>query len=180
MAKKILVVHCSPRQGGNSSMLADSFIEGAEAAGNEVKRIDVGHAHIAGCKACEYCFSHEGQCVQQDDMQQFYPLLREYDVLVWATPLYFYNFPAQLRAFQDRMFCQIGSPFSIKATALLLCFEDADATRADPAIASYRVCADYCKLENLGEVIVNSVYEKGAIAGNAGLDQARDLGASIQ
>lgn len=179
MSKKILVVHCSPRTNGNSSMLADEFIKGAAQAGNQVECIDVGCAHIAGCMACEYCFEHDGRCVQQDDMQQFYPLLREYDVLVWATPLYFYNFPAQLRAFQDRMFCQIGKPFTIKQTALLLCFEDSDMARAEPTVASYRVCADYCKLENLGEVLVNNVYEKGAIEGNPGLQAAFDLGASI-
>lgn len=179
MAKKILLVHCSPRKGGNSSMLADKFAEGAATAGNEVIRIDVGHAKIAGCLACEYCLSHEGECVQKDEMQDYYPLLRECDVLVWATPMYFYNFPAQLRAFQDRMFCQIGKPFTIKSTALLLCFEDKDLARANPTIDSYRVTADYCKLENLGEVIVGSVYEKGAIEGNPGLQAAYDLGASI-
>lgn len=176
---KILVVHCSPRANGNSSMLADAFIAGAEQAGHAVQRIDVGRANIAGCKACEYCFKHDGQCVQQDDMQQYYPLLREFDVLVWATPMYFYNFPAQLRAFQDRMFCQIGKPFTIKQTALLLCFEDKDMNRAQGAVDSYRICADYCKLENLGEVLVSSVYEKGAIEGNSGLQEATNLGASI-
>lgn len=179
MSKKILLVHCSPRKGGNSSMLADKFVEGAEAAGNEVIRIEVGNASIAGCKACEYCFTHDGECVQKDDMQQFYPYLRECDVLVWATPMYFYNFPGQLRCFQDRMFCQIGKPFTIKSTALLLCFEDKDEARAVPTIESYRVCADYCKLENLGEVVVKGVYEKGAIEGNPGLQEAYDLGASI-
>ena len=179
MSKKILVVHCSPRKGGNSSQLADRFIEGAESAGNTVKRVDVGHANIKGCMACEYCFTHDGQCVQQDDMQEFYPLLREYDTIVWATPMYFYNFPGQLRCFQDRMFCQIGKPFTLKSTALLLCFEDKDEKRAQPTIDSYRVCADYCKLENLGEVIVKNVYEKGAIDGNPGLDEAYKLGASI-
>ena len=179
MSKKVLIVHFSPRAGGNSSMLADCFADGAKAAGNQVERIDVGRAKIAGCMACEYCFSHDGQCVQQDDMQQFYPLLREFDVLVWATPMYFYNFPAQLRAFQDRMFCQVGKPFSITDTALLLCFEDADEARAQPSIDSYRVCADYCKLNNLGEVVVKGVYEKGAIEGNADLQEAYELGASI-
>lgn len=179
MGRKILVVHCSPRKGGNSSMLADSFIDGAMQAGNEVKRIDVGHADIAGCMACEYCLSHNGECIQKDDMQKYYPLLREYDTLVWATPMYFYNFPAQLRAFQDRMFCQIGNPFSIKSAALLMCFEDSDMARADPSVQSYRVCAEYCKLENLGEILVNNVYEKGAIEGNPGLKAAFDLGTSI-
>lgn len=180
MAKNILLVHASPRKEGNSDMLADWFERGATEAGNTVTRIDVGHANIAGCMACEYCFSHDGECVNKDDMQQFYPLLYEADVIVYATPMYFYNFPAQLRAFQDRMFCGVVKPFGITQTALLLCFEDKDASTSDPVVNSYRVTADYCKQENLGEVIVKGVYEKGAIAGNIGLQQAYDLGKSIQ
>ncbi|MDO4291118.1 MAG: flavodoxin family protein [Eggerthellaceae bacterium] len=179
MAKNILVVHASPRTGGNSSRLADEFIRGAEEAGNAVTRVDVGHASIGGCKACEYCFAHEGQCVQQDDMQRFYPLLRAADVLVYATPMYYYNYPAQLRAFQDRMFCGIAKPFNIPQTALLLCFEDKIRERCEPLLASYRVCCEYCKQESLGEVVVNNVYEKGAIEGNPGLQEAYELGRSI-
>ena len=102
MSKKIAVVHCSPRADGNSSMLADEFIRGAEEAGNRVVRMDAGRADIHGCKACEHCLSHEGSCVQQDDMQAFYPDLRDADILVFATPMYFYNLPAQMRAFEDR------------------------------------------------------------------------------
>ncbi len=180
MPKKIVVVHCSPRTQGNSSMLADEFIRGAEEAGHAVTRFDVGHANIHGCMACEYCFSHDGRCVQDDDMQKYYPKLREADILVYATPMYFYNFPAQMRAFEDRTFCQIGKPFNIKQTALLLCFEDKDATTASAAIGTFRQCSSYCKREVIGEVIVNNVYEKGAITGNPGLQEAYELGRSIR
>lgn len=180
MSKNILLVHASPRSGGNSSILADWFERGALEAGNEVTRVEAGHANISGCMACEYCFSHDGACVQDDDMQKFYPLLHEADVIVYATPMYFYNFPAQLRAFQDRMFCGVTKPFGITATALLLCFEDKDVSTCDPVVDSYRVAANYCKQENLGEVIVNNVYEKGAIEGNPGLQKAYELGLSIK
>lgn len=74
-------------------------------------------AKIAGCLGCNYCFSHEGACVQQDDMQQFYPDLHWADVLVYATPLYCFTYPAQLKAFQDRMFCGIAKSFNIRASA---------------------------------------------------------------
>lgn len=160
-------------------MMADAFAEGAREAGNEVTMIDIGGSKIAGCMACEYCFKHEGACVQQDDMQQFYPLLREHDVLVYAIPMYFYTWPAQMKAFMDRMFCGMGKPFGIKASALLLCFEDKDITTADGLVQSYRIASNYCKWENLGEVLVHNVYEKGAIEGNPGLEEARKLGASI-
>lgn len=177
---KILVVHGSPRANGNSQALAESFAAGAREAGNEVTIVDVGRKNIAGCKACEYCFKHEGQCVQQDDMQELYPLLRECDTLVYAIPMYFYTWPAQIKAFMDRMFCAIGKPFGIRRAALLVAFEDKDITTADGLVQSYRIATDYCKWENLGEVLVNDVYEVGAIEGNAGLQKAHDLGASIE
>ena len=177
----ILIVTGSPRAGGNTDMLADAFEEGARSVGNEVRRIAAGRAKIGGCRGCEYCFSHEGACVQQDDMQQFYPDLRWADIIVYAFPLYFYSYPAQIKAFMDRLFCQAGgNSFNIRKTALLLCFEDAHKERADGLIQSFRIVSDYCKQEIVGEVIVNGVYEKGAIAGNPGLDEARALGASLK
>ena len=176
---KILIVHGSPRKNGNSQMLADAFAQGAISAGNEVTQVDVGQMKIGGCLACEYCFKHEGECVQKDAMQDIYPLLREHDTIVYAVPMYFYTWPAQIRAFQDRMFCGIAKPFGIKRAALLLCFEDKDITTAEGLVKSFRIATDYCKQENLGEVLVNNVYEKGAIEGNPGLEEARKLGASI-
>ena len=179
MGKNVLIVHASPRLNGNSNMLSIEFERGAKEAGNEVKRIDVGRARIAGCIACEYCFKNDGQCCQQDDMQGFYPLLRWADVIVFATPMYYYNFPAQLRAFQDRMFCGVAKPFGIPQIGLLLCFEDDNVERCKPVVDTLKVCAEYCKQEFIGQVIVPSVYEAGAIAGNPALDEAYEFGKSI-
>ncbi|MDO4182017.1 MAG: flavodoxin family protein [Coriobacteriia bacterium] len=175
----ILVVHGSPRPNGNSKMLADAFMEGAREAGNSVEYVDVGRMSIAGCKACEYCFKHEGACVQQDDMQPLYEKLHWADMLVYDFPLYFYTYPAQIKAFMDRMFCGMVKPFGIKRVALLLCFEDKDASTANGLIQSFRIACNYCKQEIVGEVVVNNVYEVGAIEGNPGLEQARALGAGL-
>jgi len=179
MTHKILVVYGSPRKQGNSSILADAFIEGAEAAGNEVFRADAGHAHIAGCLGCEYCFSHEGQCCQDDEMQQFYPLLHECDVLVYATPVYCFTFSSQIKAFMDRMFCGIGKPFAIKSTVLLTVCEDKDASILQHIIGTYRALVGYSGWEDRGVVAVHDVYKKGAIAGNPKLEEARELGRSF-
>ncbi|MGI6217573.1 MAG: flavodoxin family protein [Coriobacteriales bacterium] len=175
----VLVVTCSPRVGGNSDMLAESFIEGAKSAGHEVRRIDAGRSKIAPCRACEYCFAHEGQCCQQDDMQGYYDDLRWADVLVYATPMYYYSFPAQTKLFMDRMFCGVVKPFGISKTALLVCFEDKDKSTVDGLLECFRISANYCKQEIVGEVVVNNVYEKGAIAGNPGLEEARKLGEQL-
>ena len=176
----ILVVTGSPRKGGNSDMLAEAFIEGATSAGHEIRRIDAGRANIGGCRACEYCFTHDGACVQQDDMQAFYEDLRWADTVVYSFPLYYYSYPAQIKAFMDRQFCQVGGrPFGTKRSALLLVFEDKDITRADGLIQSYRICMDYCKIEIVGEVIVPATYEKGAVADRPGLEEAKALGARL-
>jgi multimeric flavodoxin WrbA len=161
-------------------MLADAFIEGALAAGNQVHRFDAGKAAIKGCVDCKSCFTNDGVCAQNDDMQQAYVLLRECDVLVLASPIYFFTISAQLKAFIDRMFCSIGKPFATKSTALLLVHEDKDPAVANNAINTYRSIICYTGCEDLGVVAVPNVDDAGAIAGNPKLDEARALGESIK
>lgn len=179
MGRKIVIAIGSPRKGGNTTMLADAFAKGAREAGHEVASIAVGQARINGCLGCEYCFSHDGQCCQQDEMQEYYPLLRECDTLVYATPIYCFTFSAQIKAFIDRMFCGIGKPFSIKETVLLAAFEDKDPTVANYVVDTYRAMTAYARMQDVGVVTVGGVYEKGAIAGNPGLQDAYKLGLSL-
>ncbi|MDO5118332.1 MAG: flavodoxin family protein [Eggerthellaceae bacterium] len=177
---KILVVTGSPRKGGNSDIFADAFIEGALSAGNEVHRIDAGRAQIAGCKACEYCMTHEGDCIQKDDMQDFYDDLCWAELTVYAFPMYFYTYPAQIKAFMDRQFCAIGGkPINFNKVALLLAFEDKDPSTADGLIRCFEIAMNYCHAEIVKIIIQNGVYEKGAIVGKPGLDEARAFGASL-
>lgn len=179
MAKRITVVTGSPRKGGNTDIMVKHFVKGAEEAGNTVTVVDAGRSKIGGCLGCEYCFSHEGECVQKDDMQEFYPVLRQTDVLVYATPVYCFTFSAQIKAFMDRMFCGIGKPFGIKETCLLTVFEDKDATIVEPMIATYKALTAYSGMKDIGVVAQHGTYEKGAIEGKPGLAQAYELGKSI-
>ena len=179
MSKRIVVVTGSPRKGGNTDILADAFIKGAEEAGNTVVRINAGRAKINGCQGCMYCFSHDGQCVQQDEMQEFYPALRNCDVLVYATPVYSFTFSAQIKAFMDRMFCGIGKPFGIKETALLTVFEDKDPSICQPMIDTYLALTKYCGQKSIGIITQHGTFEKGAIEGKESLDAAYKFGLSI-
>jgi len=180
MSRKILVVTGSPRKKGNTDLLADAFVSGAEAAGNEVHRFDAGRADINGCIDCKYCFAHDGKCQQEDDMQKAYPLLYECDVLVLASPIYWFTFSSQIKAFIDRMFCCIGKPFAVKSTVLLTVQEDKDITVADSAIKTYKAFTSYAQWGDIGIVTVPNVNDVGAIIGNPKLDEARELGTSIQ
>ena len=176
---KVLVVTGSPRIAGNSDTLAEAFIEGAKSSGCEVRRIDAGRAKDCGLPWVQLLFLSR-RCMRSARRHAaVLPDLHWADVLVYATPLYCFTYPAQLKAFQDRMFCGIAKSFNIPRVGLLLCLEDKDITAADSLFDTYKRSNAYTHQESIGEVVVNAVFEKGAIAGNPGLEKARELGASL-
>ena len=132
MGKNILVLTGSPRSNGNSFMLADAFIKGAEEAGHRIQRFDAARKQIDGCRACNQCFKHGKACLFDDDFNSLAPILEEADVLVLATPLYWFSFPTQLKAALDKFYAFMagGRPLKIKECALLV--------SADQRIASPR------------------------------------------
>ena len=102
----ILVITGSPHKRGTSALLVDAFLEGATAAGHQVERFDSAFAAVAPCKACDFCRSHGEQCTQKDDMEALWPKLLQADLVVLATPLYYFGFSAQLKAVLDRFYAK--------------------------------------------------------------------------
>lgn len=100
--KKIIIVTSSPRKDGNSEMLAKKFAEGALSAGNEVKFIAVRDVDLKFCTGCMYCQTHD-KCVLNDGMNALYKDFENADVLVFATPVYYYAVSGQLKTFLDRL-----------------------------------------------------------------------------
>ena len=181
MSVRILVLAGSPRLQGNSDLLADAFIDGVRQNGHWVDKVNVARLKISGCIDCQYCFSHEGKCVQRDDMDEIYPLLDQADVLVFATPVYFYNFSSQLKCVIDRFYARALIGHKISKCALLATGADlADTAVFEPILATYRAIAGYLKWQDLGVVTVDGVTAKGEVAGTDGLRQARELGSSIR
>ena len=181
MPKNILVLHASPRLNGNSHTLAETFITGAEAAGNWVKRINVALAKVEPCTACEYCRTHEHQCCQDDDMQKIYPSIIGSDCIVLAAPLYFYDWPAQLKLVIDRLYA-FGPQYQIrhKETALLMTAADKDPQAFSGAEKSYELAlVDYLQWKDRGRILVNGVNAAGSIQDNPALVEAYKLGLSI-
>lgn len=145
---KILVLNGSPRKTGNTAFLVDAFKAGAEAAGHQVTVLSVGRMKIAGCLGCEYCKRHGGDCVQQDDQNQVYAAMKKADVLVLASPIYYFMFSAQLESAIQRMHA-FGIPGNIKKTALILS-SGSDGVY-DAAVRQYRmIFEDYMRLEDIG------------------------------
>ena len=86
---RILVLNGSPRENGNTKKMVSAFKEGAVSSGHQVDVVDVCRKNIGGCLACEYCHTKGGgECIQKDDMQELYELLREAETLVIASPIY--------------------------------------------------------------------------------------------
>jgi multimeric flavodoxin WrbA len=121
--RKILILKASPRERGNSAVLAERAAEGARAAGAQVESIYLHGLDIRPCDACDLC-KEQGECVIDDDMQSLYPKLAEADALVLASPIYWFTFSAQLKLCIDRWYAfqandwkeVSGKPFGVILT----------------------------------------------------------------
>jgi len=103
MSKNILVIHASPRIGGNSDILCDRLIEGARESGHICEKIALHGKKIGYCVACDACRKNGGICAIQDDMVEIYEKMMWADVIVLATPVYFFSMSAQLKTMIDRL-----------------------------------------------------------------------------
>ena len=149
---RILVLNGSPRINGNTKKMVAAFQEGAESAGNQVDVVDVCRKNIHGCIACEYCHTKgDGVCVQKDDMQEVYALLKEAEMLVIASPIYYHGISGQLKCAIDRFYSAAypRKPSKLKYVAMILSSGDAD--MYDGALFSFKGdFLDYLGLENKG------------------------------
>ena len=117
--KKVLVISSSPRKGGNSDLLCDEFIRGASDVGNEVEKIRLAEKNVGFCKACYAC-QKLGKCFQNDDANEIIEKMLSADVIVLATPVYFYSMDAQLKALIDRCFSRWSDFGRFKGTEFWL------------------------------------------------------------
>lgn len=119
----IVVLNGSPRPKGNTAAMVGAFTKGAEENGHVVTVVNVCQKKISGCLACEYCHQegsgHERQCVQQDDMQEVYPVLDNAEMIVLASPVYYHGFSGQLQCAINRIYA-LDKPRKLKKAALIL------------------------------------------------------------
>jgi len=179
MSKNIVVITGSPRANGNSEILADAFVEGARQSGNSVAVFHAGRMNIKGCLDCKCCFTHDGECIQKDDMQEIYPALRQADILVLASPVYWYGLTSQIKSMIDRMFAGCGKPYPITSVALLAAYGDSDANVFRPAEVHFKAIAHYMDWAVIGIIAEGNVHEAGEIRGRKALSDATELGKSI-
>ena len=144
---KITVLNGSPRK-QNTSFMVDAFVAGAEEAGHTVEVIQVGKMKIGGCLGCEYCHGKgEGQCIQKDDMEKVYPAFADCDMIVFASPIYYFGMTAQIAAAIQRVYALMKWPKATKAALLL---SSMSPNVYDGAIATYKGILGFTGIEDAG------------------------------
>ena len=168
------------RKGGNTDLLAQAFAERAR-ENNSVEIVSVADYKVNPCIGCNSCFTREGnKCFQNDDMGGIYEKLEVADMVVVASPVYFYGISAELKAVIDRLHTPMRNEFSIKKIALLLVGAAELPELFDAIKLQYQLVLNFFHLEDLGMVLVRGVKDKGDIKENAALKEAYDLGLSIK
>ena len=178
--KKIVILNGSPRR-GNTKALIDAFTEGARRAGNEVECFDLQKMNIRPCLGC--CAGGKdpsSPCVQKDDMEKIYPAYREADVVVLASPLYYWNVSGQIKCAFDRLFavaeCDPQYRNPVKESALLMAAEGYEFEEAE---YWYDRLMKHLGWKSLGKVLCGGVMAVGDIKGKEELKKAEALGSSI-
>lgn len=177
---KIVVLKGSPRKNGNSNTMAAAFVEEARRLGIDVTEYDAANLKIEGCRAYGAC-AGTGKCVFHDDFERVAADIISADGIVIASPVYWYSFPAKLKALIDRFFgiYMGGKNFSGKKTALLCCCEDETPESFKGICFAFEKSMELMGAELAGEVLIHSVNEIGDIKHTDGEAQARALAAKF-
>ena len=185
MGKKIVILNGSPRKNGNTSELTAFFRKGAEKNENTVTEFFLGDMNINGCKGCfgggKNC---ESPCVQKDDMEKIYPVYKEADIVVLASPLYYWTISGQLKCAFDRLFAvaEMNPNYENpkKDCILLMAAEGDTESNFAPVRAFYDGLTSHLGWKNIGIVYAGGNMDAGAILSKAGqLNEAEELGKSI-
>lgn len=179
MNKKVLIISSSPRKGGNSETLAAAFAKGAREAGNQVETVSLRDKQIGFCKGCLACLKL-GHCVIQDDAVEIAAKMHDADVLVFATPVYYYSVSGQLKTMLDRANPLYDTDYAFtKAYLLAAAAEDALETfeGTEKAVQGWVDCFPRCTLA--GTVFAGGVNDVGEIAGHVALEQAYQMGKEV-
>ena len=179
MSKNVMIISSSPRKGGNSETLAASFAKGAEEVGHKVETIYLREKNYGFCKGCLACLKL-GHCVIDDDAVEIAARMHSADVLVFATPVYYYSVSGQLKTMLDRANPLFDSDYAFtKAYLLATAAEDGEETVEGTvkAVQGWVDCFERCKLA--GTVFAGGVNDVGDIAGHPALEKAYQMGMEV-
>ncbi len=174
--KKIVILKGSPRKKGNTNAMADVFAEEMKKTGNEVDIFDTTTMKLSGCRACNGCFAKK-ECVIKDDFQEISETLISADGIVIAAPVYWYTFPAQIKAAIDRFYSIYGGghTFTGKKVALLSCCEEDTTETFDGIKFAFEKTMAFMDATIVDEILMPGVVDAGDIYKTDGIDKAKEL-----
>lgn len=179
MSKQVLVLSASPRKGGNSDTLCDEFVRGALDAGNRAEKIFLRSRTINYCTGCGVCNTAH-KCVQKDDMADILEKMIKADVIVMATPVYFYTMDAQMKTLIDRTVPRF-TELSDKDFYYIVTAADPDKRSLERAIEGFRGFSEDC-IENTHEkgiIYGTGVWQSGEIQGSPAVKQTYEMGRNV-
>lgn len=179
--KNVLIITASPFKNGNTDLLAEQFKEGAQESGNVVEQVFLRQKKIGYCRACNYCKREDsfGVCAFKDDMTEIMDKLRKADVIVLATPVYYYNVNAQMKTFIDRTYVDFMNLKNKEFFFILACADDSKESidAAVNALRGFTVCLDNAKEK--GIIYGVSAPTHGVIRNSTAMKEAYEMGRSV-
>lgn len=179
MSKEILIISSSPRKGGNSDTLCDEFAKGAMAAGHTVERVFLKDKKINYCTGCGLCTEQKGVCSQKDDMAEIGNMIIHANVIVFATPIYFYTMAGQMKTLIDRC-CAYYTEITDKDFYYIMTAADTDKDAMRRALIEFDgfvSCLD--RVSEKGCIYGIGVWKKGEVDGTVTMKEAYEMGKNI-
>lgn len=179
MSKNVLILSGTPRKNGNSEILCNEFQKGAEEAGNYVKRVNLREKEIHYCKGCGVCNSTH-KCVQKDDMAEILDQMVQADVIVMATPVYFYTMDAQMKTLIDRTVPRY-TEITNKDFYFIVTAADTEKANMERTLEGFRGFTEDCLDGAVEKGIIYGVgaWQKGDIEKTPAMKEAYKMGKTI-
>lgn len=179
MSKNILVLSASPRKGGNSDTLCNEFIRGAAESGHNTEKIFLRDHKINYCTGCGVCSSTH-QCVQKDDMAEILDKMVNADVIVMATPVYFYTMDAQMKTLIDRTVPRY-TEISNKDFYFIITAADTDIKKMERTIEGLRGFTEDCLPNPHEKGIIYGIgaWQTGDVQHSPAMNQAFEMGSKV-
>lgn len=179
MSKKVLILSGSPRRGGNSDLLCDEFLRGARESGHQAEKIFLRDKKVAPCSACYFCTKSGGRCAIQDDMTEILDKMQGADVIVMASPVYFYSIDAQMKAVIDRCVARWTDIPNKEFYYIMTAAEESE-TVMDCTLECFRGFAACLQgAREMGVIEGKGVYEAGAVRSTRYMKEAYEMGRGV-
>ncbi len=179
MNRKVLVLSSSPRKGGNSDLLCDQFLMGAKEVGHHAEKIFLKDKKINYCTGCGTCLNGGKRCPQKDDMAEVLEKMIAADVMVMATPVYFYTMSAQMKTLIDRT-CSRYTEIVNKKFYFIVTAADSSKRAMERTLEGFRAFTSCLKgAKEKGIIYGTGAWNIGDIKGKPAMKEAYERGKTV-